>query len=139
MRSHVGDIENKSILLVDLDPHSCEARAQAFRDRGVMVDCAQDAAVARTRYQAGIYDLVLVDLGADVAGAQQLVAAVRQQNPRQKIAFLLGAPPYLAQVPGGRGAARRERVAAAAPTETAPALSEFGRRIKQIESQNPGS
>lgn len=137
MKSHVGDIENKSILLVDVDPHSCEARAQAFRDRGVMVDCAQDAAIARTRYQAGIYDLVLVDLGPDIAGAQQLVAAVRQQNPKQKIAFLLGVPPYVSQVPGARGALRRDRTAPPAPAETAPAMSEFGRRIKQIESQNP--
>jgi CheY-like chemotaxis protein len=135
MRSNAGGVENKSILLVDLDPHSCEARAQAFRDRGVMVDCAQDAAVARTRYQAGIYNLVLVDLGADVVGAQQLAAAIKSANPRQKIAFLLGVPPYVALAPGSNRAPRREAAPSAPAAATTTASSDFGRRVRQIESE----
>jgi CheY-like chemotaxis protein len=135
MKANVADLENKSILLVDLDPHSCEARARAFRDRGVMVDCAQDATVARTRYEAGVYNLVLLDLGADVVGAQQLAAAIKAQNPRQKIAFLLGAPPYVTLAPGSR-TVRRQPVPPP-PVEPATPSSDFGRRIRQAEGQKP--
>lgn len=141
MRSAIAGLENASVLLVDLDPHTCEARAQAFRNRGVIVDCAQDIAAARTRYQAGVYNLVLVDLSGDVAGAQQFASSIQAENPRQKVAFLLGVPPYVALAPGSKGAARR----AAPQMRTAPAQastsSDFGRRIREAESKSekPGS
>jgi CheY-like chemotaxis protein len=73
MRALTAGLENKAILLIDQDPHSCEVRARAFRGRGVLVDCAQSATVARNRYCVGLYNLVLVDLGADVRLSGQKV------------------------------------------------------------------
>lgn len=121
-----------TILLIDLEPHSCERRAQALRDRGVLVDCAQDAAGARARFAAGTpYDLILLDLGRDAAAAQRMVGAIRSGNPQQKIGLLLGTPPYIAMAPG----ARTPRTPAVQTPDAARtnAPSDFGARILQAE------
>jgi CheY-like chemotaxis protein len=141
MRAITAETVNKTILLVDSDPQSCERRAQAFRDRGAIVDCAQGAEMARERYRSGTYHLVLVDLGADVVAGQQLTSSIRLKNPRQKIAFLLGVPPYV-RVVQSKTAERAEQKAPASPVaapEPAPAPSDFSRRVRQVESDESKS
>ncbi len=93
----------KTVLLVDVHSRTRESRSKIMRTLGVTVHCASSAGSARSRLEAGTYNLVLIDLGTDRAGAESLVQEIKLKNPRQLIAFLVGSPLFVATSRAGDG------------------------------------
>ena len=133
------DMLSKVVLLVDSNPRTRESRAKVLQAMGVVVHSAASAATARTRLATSKFHLVLVDPGSDIEGAESLVAEIRLKDRKQRVAFLVGKPLYLAS------SLKREKPATAVPTpplrkapiaETkVPTLSDFGQRIKDAEAE----
>jgi len=128
----------KTVLLVDSDGRSRESRARIMRTLGVIVDCAHSLRIARSRFQSGAYNLVLVDAGDDVEGAEALVQEIRSRKPRQLVAFLVGSPLFVSTSPKPRST--RETRAPSAPPAAVPALkaasvADFGQRIRDAEAE----
>jgi CheY-like chemotaxis protein len=132
--------ESRIILLVDSNPRTRESRAKEFRARGVIVHCAADANTARARTASAAYNLVLVDLGQDCEAAEKLVQEIRANNPRQRAAFLVGSPLYVASSlkRSSTQRARLPETASVLPTRKPEALSDFGQRVKDAEADASG-
>jgi CheY-like chemotaxis protein len=86
----------KTVLLVDVNPRTRDSRAKIMRSLGVTVHCAATARTARSRCESESYNLVLVDLGPDVADAERLVEDIKSSKPRQLVGFLVGSPLFVA-------------------------------------------
>jgi ActR/RegA family two-component response regulator len=84
------------VLLIDWFQPTCDARARAMRERGIDVDAADNLDKARGFFQAGRYDLVLLDLhhfpAAEVLGFCRIIVSI---DPNQRLALLVGAPSYI--------------------------------------------
>ncbi len=118
-------ISAKTVLLIDVNPHTLAARAKVMRQRGMMVDCAATIPLGLTRWRAGQYNLVLIDLAKDPVGTERLVADIQRGNPRQLVALLLGKPPYIVKYP--------ER---AVPKTLRPVVNiDFAQRVKQAQAE----
>jgi DNA-binding NtrC family response regulator len=130
----------KTVLLVDVNSHTRESRSRIMRTLGVTVHCAASLRGARSKLESGVYNLVLVDLGADTAGAEALVQEIRLKKPRQLVAFLVGSPLFVAtSLNGKRG--RLSRVLqplspSPVPKPKSPAKRfDFGQKIKDAEAE----
>lgn len=134
-RSVSSDRLSKVVLLVDSNSRSRESRAKVLRTMGVVVHPAATAATARVRLANSRFDLVLVDLGGDVDGAESLVAEIRLNNRKQRVAFLVGKPLYVAS-----SLQRNVVTTVAASPKLLPAAAktaahaDFGKRIKDAEA-----
>jgi hypothetical protein len=89
-------LRSKSVLLVDANAQSREARAKVMRTLGVRVETAGRAQTARARLATETYNLVLVDAGRDIAAAKSLGDEIKARNPRQLVGFLVGSPRFIA-------------------------------------------
>lgn len=132
----------KTVLLVDSDTRSRESRAKIMRTLGVTVDCAHSLRAARSRFQSGPYNLVLVDAGDDAEGAEALVQEIRSKKPRQLVAFLVGSPLFVSTSPKPMSTRARRVPPPAAPavpvlkaSASAASAADFGQRIKDAEAQ----
>lgn len=125
----------KSVLLVDTNAHSRELRAKTLRTFGVAVHCSGTGDAAREELDAGSYDLILIDPGADVNAAESLAAAIRLKNPRQLIGFLVGSPLFVA--PSLRGGASASTPAAELPMAVREQASvfDFGSKVRDAEEK----
>lgn len=141
----VAGIESlkKTVLLVDSDLRSREARAKAMRSLGVAVDSVACAETARVRLANEQYNLILVDLGRDNLAAESLVNEIRTRNSRQLVRFLVGRPLYVAKSLNG-GNASSEGYTPVPPTARrsrrkplTPVVStlDFGQRIRAAEAE----
>jgi CheY-like chemotaxis protein len=131
----------KVVLLVDTNAHTRDSRAKIMRTLGVTVHCASSAGAARARFESGSYNLVLLDLGGDVDGAEHLAQEIKVKNPRQLVGFLVGSPLFVATSLSGK-VTRRARVAppaTAVPVQKAnpPMASgiDFGQKIRDAEAE----
>lgn len=131
-------LRKKTVLLVDVNPRSREERSRAMRELGAAVDCAANAVSAVSLCQSGSYNLVLVDLGNDVPGAERLAEQIKAGHPRPRVAFLVGRPLYvtssLRRQRGKAPGAKAESFSgdkAAAPV----ASIDFGQRIRNAEAE----
>ena len=143
----------KSVLLVDRNPETRDARAKMMRSMGVSVHGVATADAARSQLAGTGYNLVLVDLGRDKEGAELLVQEIRTKNPRQLVAFLVGSPLFIAKSLSSKNA--RPQPVLAPPTAVSPApgvqspgtpisahktngphvtASDFGQRIRDAEA-----
>ena len=131
----------KTMLLVDLNARTREARAKTFRTLGVAVECASTAAAARAHLAAGGFDLVLMDFGRDTAGAESLAREMKSTRPKQRIGFLVGSPRFVVTSLSGITAPRRPVVprppeAPAVAVSAPPAAGlDFGQRVKNAEAE----
>jgi CheY-like chemotaxis protein len=127
-------------LLVDSNARSRESRAKVMRTLGTIVHCASNARAAHSRFEAGPYNLVLVDLGADIEGAEQLAQGIRSKKPGQLVGFLVGSPLFVAKSLKQK-ANRPPQVPAvsAVPIQktTMPArmVVDFGQKIRDAEAE----
>jgi CheY-like chemotaxis protein len=130
----------KTVLLVDSNSQTRESRAKVLRTLGATVHCASSPGVARMRFDSGSYNLVLVDLGVDVGGAERLAEELRSKKPRQLLAFLVGRPLFVAtslkhnNIPSRR----LPRSSAGAALVQAPkpgAGVDFGQRVRDAEAE----
>ncbi len=132
-----GPWSKKTVLLVDVHWRTRESRSKIMRTLGVTVHCASTADGARSRLDSGVYNLILVDLGSDRAGAESLVQEIKLKNPRQLVAFLVGSPLFVATSLTGK-AERSSRVLP--PIGPIPVVStlaskfDFAQKVKDAEA-----
>jgi DNA-binding response OmpR family regulator len=93
-------LKKKRVLLVDASSTMRDLRAEAMRKLGANVDCAADIPEARSWWRADLYDLVLINLEKGWGLRDRFCDDIRCATPRQKLAFLVGKPEYLADSPG---------------------------------------
>ena len=85
----------KTVLLVDSDQKLGAVRARRLRLYGITVYTAASVEEARAHLQMNSYDLVLLASRKNPEDAIAFRREIRQQNPNQKVAFLVGPPRYL--------------------------------------------
>jgi len=90
-----ADSFGKTVLLVDSNQTLGEMRARRLRLYGVTVHTANSIEAARARLKENAYALVLVAPRENPEDAIQFHREIRQHNPQQKVAFLVGPPKYL--------------------------------------------
>ncbi len=93
-------IKKKRVLLVNTSQAKRELRAEVMRKFGMDVDCAADVDEARSWWRADFYDLVLIDMEKAQGYRDKFCDDIRRAIPRQRLAFLVGEPEYLAAAPG---------------------------------------
>ncbi len=98
-------VKKKRVLLVDMSRAKRDLRSETMRRLGIEVDCAADIGEARGWWRADLYNLVLINVENDMGHRDQFCAEMRGAKPPQQIAFLVGKPGYLANVPNADGAA----------------------------------
>lgn len=98
-----GGVKKKRVLLVDTSQVKRELRAEVLRKFGMDVDCAANADEARSWWKADFYDLVLINMENTQGFRDRLCDDIRSAIPRQRLAFLVGQPKYLADSPNGHG------------------------------------
>jgi hypothetical protein len=94
-----GSPRKKRVLLVDASPTKRNLRAETMRKLGVDVDCAADIGEARSWWRADLYNLVLIDLEDELGHRDKFCEDIRGASPPQQLAFLVGKPGYLADLP----------------------------------------
>jgi CheY-like chemotaxis protein len=115
-------IIKKRILLVDRASPRRDLRAKVIRKLGAEVDCASDTTSARALWRPDSYDLVLVGLRDQATSVAEFCAELGRTSRPQRIAFLVGKPDYLADIPS---------TDATFLTETEP-TDEWGAMVKSI-------
>jgi len=95
-----GGPKKKRVLLVDTSTAKRELRAEVMRKMGMDVDCAADISEARSWWRADLYDLVLINVDKGTGHRDKFCDDIRSATPSQHLAFLVGKPEYLANVPG---------------------------------------
>jgi CheY-like chemotaxis protein len=131
---------NGAVLLVDVHQQSRNLRAEMMRNLGATVDCASSATSAIARFALRLYRLVLIDLGEDHEGAEQLALDIRQIRPKQLIGFLIGGPTYIAKTLARKS---EDVIPFSASTPTTPIPepelsheSAFTRKIREVEQES---
>lgn len=94
-----ASLRKKRVLLVDASPTKRDLRAETLRKLGVDVDCAADILEARSWWRADLYNLVLIDLEDELGHRDRFCEDLRGATPPQQLAFLVGKPGYLADLP----------------------------------------
>jgi CheY-like chemotaxis protein len=87
----------KTILIVDVHAESRDSRSKIMRTLGVVVHSVASAETAMSRFDLRPYDLVLIDLGSNIKGAEDLAEALRAKKPGVVIGFLIGSPLFVAR------------------------------------------
>jgi CheY-like chemotaxis protein len=95
-----GSFRKRRVLLLDTSAHKRDLRAEVMRKLGIDVDCAADIGEARSWWRADLYDLVLISMEKGLGHRDQFCEEIRGATPPQRLAFLVGGPQYLADLPG---------------------------------------
>jgi CheY-like chemotaxis protein len=90
-----SDPLGKRVLLVDSNHALGEMRARRLRRYGIVVDAVSTIREARFCWRNRSYDLVLLAPRENPEAAIVFRREIRQQNPNQRVAFLVGPPRYL--------------------------------------------
>ena len=83
-------MQSLRILLVDTNRHGHVVRRSALEDLGYVVDTAEDAQQALTQFEQGPFDLVVTDFRLADLGGPELIARLRESNPRVRAIILSG-------------------------------------------------
>jgi len=89
---------NRKVLLFDLEHRRREIRAANLRTRGLDVLCAKNLKELRDFWQVQTFRLVLLE-ASECPEVVMFSEEVRSDDPRQKLAFFVGKPKYLAFLP----------------------------------------
>ena len=93
-------VKKKRVLLVDTSHAKRDLRAEVLRKLGMYVDIAADIAEARSSWRPALYDLVLINMGGGGL-RDKFCDDLRSATPPQRLAFLVGQPEYLVDLPNG--------------------------------------
>lgn len=91
--------KKKRVLLIGTSAHKRDLRAEVMRRVGIDVDCAADIGEARSWWKADLYDLVLINMEKGSGHRDSFCEDLRGALPPQRLAFLVGGPEYLADLP----------------------------------------
>jgi CheY-like chemotaxis protein len=141
-------IKRKRVLLIDTSHVKRGLRADVLRKRGIDVDSAADIIEARTWWRPALYDLVLINMEKGLGQRDQFCEDLRSAMPPQRLAFLVGEPEYLADLPNAdqellmeRGDDQAAMVSAQVALPTHPGdltqrwgILEASRRISAVRS-----
>ena len=94
-----ASLKKKRVLLIDASTKTRDLRAETLRKLGVDVDCAADILEARSWWRADLYNLVLIDMENELGHRDKFCEDVRGATPPQHLAFFVGKPGYLADLP----------------------------------------
>jgi hypothetical protein len=97
-------LKKKRVLLVDACMATRDLRAETMRKLGMEVDCAADIIEARSWWRADLYNLVLFSGENEPGHRDKFCDDLRSATPPQQIAFFVGKPGYLANLPNAEGA-----------------------------------
>lgn len=97
-------LKKKRVLLVDASPAKRDLRAKTMRELGMEVDIAADISEARSWWRADLYNLVLINVKNELGHRDKFCEDIRSATPPQQLAFLVGKPEYLADLPNPDGA-----------------------------------
>ena len=92
-------VKRKRVLLVDSSHAKRDLRAEALRKHGMYVDIAADIAEARSWWRPALYDLVLINMEKGTGLRDSFCDDLRSAKPPQRLAFLVGQPEYLVELP----------------------------------------
>jgi ABC-type amino acid transport substrate-binding protein len=92
-------VKKKRVLLIDASHAKRDLRAEVMRKVGIDVDSAADIVEARIWWKPALYDLVLINMEKGLGQRDKFCADVRSATPPQRLAFLVGRPEYLADLP----------------------------------------
>ncbi len=92
-------LKKKRVLLVDASSAKRDMRAETMRKLGMDVDCAADISEARSWWRAALYNLVLFNVESEMGRRDKFCEDIRSATPPQQLAFLVGKPDYLADLP----------------------------------------
>jgi CheY-like chemotaxis protein len=91
--------KKKRVLLIDTSHAKRDLRAEVLRKRGIDVDSAADIAEARAWWKPALYDLVLINMEKGRGQRDKFCDDLRSASPPQRLAFLVGQPEYLSDLP----------------------------------------
>lgn len=94
-----GGVKKKRLLLIDASHAKRDLRAEVMRKVGIDVDSAADFVEARVWWRPALYDLVLINMEKGRGQREKFCDDVRSATPPQRLAFLVGQPEYLADLP----------------------------------------
>jgi CheY-like chemotaxis protein len=92
-------VKKKRVLLIDTSHAKRDLRAEVLRKLGIDVDSAADIVEARVWWKPALYDLVLINMDKGRGQRDKFCDDVRSATPPQRLAFLVGGPEYLADLP----------------------------------------
>jgi CheY-like chemotaxis protein len=92
-------VKKRRVLLVDTSHAKRDLRAEVLRKRGMYVDIAADIAEARSWWRPALYDLVLINMEKGKGQRDKFCDDLRSATPPQRLAFLVGQPEYLVDLP----------------------------------------
>jgi len=98
-----ASLRKKKVLLVDASPKRRDLRAETMRKLGMDVDIAVDISEARAWWRADLYNLVLFNVENELGYRDKFCQEIRNAIPPQQLAFLVGKPVYLADLPNADG------------------------------------
>ena len=141
-------VKKRRVLLIDTSHAKRDLRAEVLRKLGIDVDSAADIAEARAWWRPALYDLVLIHMEKGGGQRDKFCDDLRSAAPPQRLAFLVGEPKYLADLPsadqelsmqsGGEQAAigSANRIVPADPGDTTQrwGILEASRRISAVRS-----
>jgi CheY-like chemotaxis protein len=140
-------VKKKRVLLIDASHAKRDLRAEVLRKLGVDVDGAADIVEARVWWKPALYDLVLINMEKGRGQRDKFCDDVRNATPPQRLAFLVGQPEYLADLPNAdeelvgengeeQAAIRARGIVAADPRDTTQrwGILEASRRISAVRS-----
>jgi CheY-like chemotaxis protein len=96
-------LKRKRVLLLDSSRTKRDLRADVMRKLGIDVDSAADISEARSWWRADLYNLVLIDMENELGHRDKFCDDLRGATPPQQLAFFVGKPEYLANVPHANG------------------------------------
>jgi len=89
------DLLGKRVLLVDDHQRAREVRAHRLNVYGIAVDAVSTIGEARFCVRDNSYDLVLLAARDNPEETISFQRELRQQDPQQRVAFLVGPPHYI--------------------------------------------
>lgn len=92
-------LKKKRVLLIDTSPAKRDLRAEVLRKLGMDVDSAADIGEARAWWRPALYDLVLINMEKGRGQRDKFCDDLRSATPPQRLAFLVGRPEYLSDLP----------------------------------------
>ena len=97
--SALSSVAKKKVLLVVASMSKRNLRASVLRKLGMDVVCAAQVSDARMLWHPSTYDLVIFDTREDNASAIELSSDMKAESPKQRVAWLVGKPAFLAAQP----------------------------------------
>jgi CheY-like chemotaxis protein len=140
-------VKKKRVLLIDTSHAKRDLRVEVLRKLGIDVDSAADIVEARVWWKPALYNLVLINMEKGRVQRDKFCDDVRSATPPQRLAFLVGQPEYLADLPNAeeelatengdeQDAIRAKSIVASDPRDTTQrwGILEASRRISAVRS-----